>query len=154
MNNKKLLLNCLDFKNPKILNEISIKNRNFLKKLKNNKKDLLIFCTLQEYIQIKKLLTVNKSLKKVLIVKNENEKILNKIFALVMIFVHCNLKKLTFAFVGRKDFYINTFNPFVQNKFKSKLNFNFYFLKLYLKNIYYFFKNNYLIIYHWIDISN
>lgn len=148
MYNRKLLLNCLDFKNSKILKEISIKDRNFINNLKNSKKDLFIFCTLQEYVQLKKLLIVNKSLKKVIIVKNENKKILNKIFSLVMIFFHCNLKTLTFAFVSRKDFYINTFNPFTQNKFKSRLNYNFYLLKLYLKNIYYFFKNNYLIIYY------
>ena len=148
MYRKKLLLNCLDFKNPKILNEISIYNKNFRNKLKNTKKHLLIFCTLQEYISFKKLLKNNKSVKKVVIVKNENKKIIKKIISFLMIFIHCNLKTLTFVSINKSDFYINTFNPFIQNKFKSSLNYNLNFIKIYLKNIYYFSKTNYLIIYH------
>tara|TARA_Y100000389_G_C17436912_1_gene506100 strand:- start:430 stop:867 length:438 start_codon:yes stop_codon:yes gene_type:complete len=145
MINKKLLLDSLDLKDSKILSEISIYDRNFINKIKN--KNFIIYCSLEEYIWIKKKLIFNNSFKKVLIIENKNKWFFIKILSLLRIFIHCNLRKLTFAFINKRDFYINTFNPFIQKKLRSK-NYNLNCFKLYMKNIYYFFKNNYLIIYY------
>jgi hypothetical protein len=145
MINKKLLLNSLDLKDSKILSKISIYDRNFIDKIKN--KNFIIYCSLEEYVWIKKKLTFNNSFKKVLIIENKNKWFFKKILSLLRIFIHCNLRTLTFAFINKRDFYINTFNPFIQKKLRNK-SYNLNHFKLYIKNIYYFFKNNYLIIYY------
>ena len=54
MINKKILLECLDLKDSKALSKISIYDKNFLNKIKNKDKKFLIYCTLEDYIRIKK----------------------------------------------------------------------------------------------------
>tara|TARA_S200000501_G_scaffold276234_2_gene260119 strand:+ start:16188 stop:16649 length:462 start_codon:yes stop_codon:yes gene_type:complete len=147
MINKKILLECLDLKDSKALSKISIYDKNFLNKIKNKDKKFLIYCTLEDYIRIKKKLITNKSLNKFLIIENKNKKILKKCLSLFRIFIHCNLRTLTFVLINQKDFYVNTFNPFFQKKLIINNKYNLNKFKLYIKNVYYFFKNNYLIIY-------
>ncbi len=142
MYNRDIILDCIDIRDKKKFNRIYINDKNFLKKI-DKKKIQLIFCTFNEFVKIHKEL---KNIKSVFIINNQNIKFLEKIKYMIKIFISFKLKKITFVILKKNYFYINTLFPFYKKTLESDHNF---LIKIifYLKNFFYFFNNNYLIIY-------
>jgi hypothetical protein len=147
MNNNKLLLACLDLDKKYFLSRISINDKNFIKKVNKQKRTSLIFCSLNEFISIKKRLKSDNNIKRVLIVSNHNKNFSEKLKSLIKIIIHCNLLSLTFVRLNKYDFYVNTFFPFNIKFLENNLNSYSRKIIFFYKNFIYFLKNNYLIIY-------
>lgn len=143
MYNRDIILDCIDIRDKKKFNRIYINDKNFLKKI-DKKKIQLIFCTFNEFVKIHKEL---KNIKSVFIINNQNIKFLEKIKYMIKILISFKLKKITFVILKKNYFYINTLFPFYKKTLESDHNFFLIKIIFYLKNFFYFFNNNYLIIY-------